>query len=329
MSLRNTMLGLCSFFAICLTTMSSAWALEPVSFATDWKAQAEQGGFYQAKALGLYEKAGLDVTIRGGGPGVNIPQLLGAGAIDFGMGSNSFIPLNMVRASVPAKAVMAAFQKDPQVLITHPRDDIKTLADMKDKPVMIADASVNAFWVWLKARYGFSDRQIRKYTFNLAPFLVNEQAIQQGYVTSEPYTIAEQGGVDPQVFLLSDYGYPSYAAMVLAQNRLIEEDPEIVQAFVNASIEGWRSYIFGDPTPGNALILKANPDMTQDILDQAIEQMRARAMLVPEDGTAENIGTMKTARWQAFFTVMSDNNVYPRNLDWRAAFTTRFIGGAQ
>ena len=327
MCLRNTMLGFCSLLATFIGAGSSAQALEPVSFATDWKAQAEQGGFYQAKALGLYEKAGLDVTIRGGGPGVNIPQLLGAGAIDFGMGSNSFIPLNMVRAGVPAAAVMAAFQKDPQVLITHPREDIKSLADMKNKPVMIADASVNAFWVWLKARYDFSDRQIRKYTFNLAPFLVNEQAIQQGYVTSEPYTIAEQGGIEPQVFLLSDFGYPSYAAMVMAQNKLIEDRPEIVQAFVNASIEGWRSYIFGDPAPGNALILQANPDMTQDILDQASDQMRARAMLVPEDGTAENIGAMNEARWQAFFTIMSDNGVYPRELNWRAAFTTRFIGG--
>ena len=327
MCLRNTMLGFCSLLATFIGAGSSAQALEPVSFATDWKAQAEQGGFYQAKALGLYEKAGLDVTIRGGGPGVNIPQLLGAGAIDFGMGSNSFIPLNMVRAGVPATAVMAAFQKDPQVLITHPREDIKSLADMKNKPVMIADASINAFWVWLKARYDFSDRQIRKYTFNLAPFLVNEQAIQQGYVTSEPYTIAEQGGIEPQVFLLSDFGYPSYAAMVMAQNKLIEDRPEIVQAFVNASIEGWRSYIFGDPAPGNALILQANPDMTQDILDQASDQMRARAMLVPEDGTAENIGAMNEARWQAFFTIMSDNGVYPRELNWRAAFTTRFIGG--
>ena len=129
-----------------------AHALEPVSFATDWKAQAEQGGFYQAKALGLYEKAGLDVTIRSGGPGVNIPQLLGAGAIDFGMGSNSFIPLNMVKAGVPAKAVMAAFQKDPQVLITHPRDDIQSLADMRGQPIMVADATVNAFWAWLRVK---------------------------------------------------------------------------------------------------------------------------------------------------------------------------------
>ena len=302
-----------------------AQALEAVVFATDWKAQAEQGGFYQAKALGLYEKAGLDVTLRGGGPGVNIAQLLGAGAIDFGMGSNSFIPLNMVRAGVPAKAVMAAFQKDPQVLITHPRDDISTLADIRDRPVMIADASVNAFWVWLRAKYDFSDRQIRKYTFNLAPFLVNKEAIQQGYVTSEPYTIATRGGFEPQVFLLSDYGYPSYAAMVLAQNQLIEQRPELVQAFVNASIEGWQSYVYGDPTPGNQLILAANPDMRQDIIDQAIEQIRSRAMLASSDTEKNGLGAMSRARWQSFFTTMSENGVYRKSLDWQNAFTTKFV----
>lgn len=299
-------------------------ALEAVTFATDWKAQAEQGGFYQAKALGLYEKAGLDVTIRGGGPGVNIPQLLGASAIDFGMGSNSFIPLNMVRAGVPAKAVMAAFQKDPQVLITHPRADITTLADIKGKPVMIADASINAFWVWLRAKYDFSDRQIRKYTFNLAPFLVNPKAVQQGYVTSEPYTISTRGGFEPQVFLLSDFGYPSYAAMVLAQNRLIEDRPELVQAFVNASIEGWRSYIYGDPSPGNKLILAANPDMRQDIIDQAIEQIRQRGMLASPDTEKYGLGAMSKARWQSFFKTMSENGVYPLTLDWQNAFTTDF-----
>ena len=308
-----------------LSGLAPALALEPIVFATDWKAQAEQGGFYQAKALGLYKRAGLDVTLRGGGPGVNIPQLLGAGAIDFGMGSNSFIPLNMVRAGVPAKAVMAAFQKDPQVLITHPRTDVQTLADIKGKPVMIADASANAFWVWLKAKYDFSDRQIRKYTFNLAPFLVDKSAIQQGYVTSEPYTIETRGGVNPQVFLLSDYGYPSYAAMVLAQNRMIIEQPEIVQAFVNASIEGWRSYIYGDPTPGNRLILQANPDMTQDVIDQAIEQIRERGMLLSSNKDAGSMGAMSEARWLSFFTTMSENGVYSKRLNWRAAFTTRFI----
>ena len=203
----------------------------------------------------------------------------------------------MAQAGVPARAVMAAFQKDPQVLITHERDDIKSISDMKDKPIMIADASINAFWVWMRARYGFSDKQIRKYTFNLAPFIVDKNAIQQGYATSEPFTISKNG-VTPKVFLLSDEGYPSYAAMVIAQNKLIEEKPEIVQAFVTASIEGWRSYLMDDPTPGNQLILSSNQDMTQDILDQAITQIRDRGLVISGDAIDRGIGTMTRERWK-------------------------------
>lgn len=300
-----------------------SFALEPVRFATDWKAQAEQGGFYQAKALGLYEKAGLNVTIRSGGPGVNIPQLLGAGAIDFGMGSNSFIPLNMVKAGVPATAVMAAFQKDPQVLITHPRADIQNLADMRGQPIMVADATINAFWAWLRVKYQFENKQIRKYTFNLAPFLVDPKAIQQGYVTSEPYTIKTRAGIEPQVYLLADYDYPSYASMVLARNDWIESQPALVQAFVSASIEGWRSYVYGDPSPGNALIMQANPDMTEDIIANAISEMRQRGMVKPDDDTP--IGTMSQQRWQEFFETMAESGVYSQQLDWQAAFTTQFI----
>lgn len=322
----NPIFRFCFCFCLVLSLLAApqaSLALEPVRFATDWKAQAEQGGFYQAKALGLYEKAGLDVTIRAGGPGVNIPQLLGAGAIEFGMGSNSFIPLNMVKAGVPAKAVMAAFQKDPQVLITHPRDDIQNLADMRGQPIMVADATINAFWAWLRVKYQFENKQIRKYTFNLAPFLVDPKAIQQGYLTSEPYTIRTRAGIEPQVFLLADYDYPSYASMVLARNDWIDGKPELVQAFVDASIEGWRQYVYGDPSPGNALIMQANPEMTEDIIANAISEMRQRGMVTSADGP--EIGAMSRHRWQGFFETMAESGVYSQQLDWQAAFTTQFI----
>ena len=176
-----------------------------------------------------------------GGPSVNVPQLLAGGAADFGIGSNGFIPLNMLRQGVPIKAVMAVFQKDPQVLITHPRADVKSLAEMKGKPIMIADASTVAFWPWLKAKYGFADTQIRKYTFNLAPFLVDPKAIQEGYLTSEPYTIEQQGHFKPQVFLLADNGYPGYANMVVVPQKWIATNPAAVQAFVDATRDGWKS----------------------------------------------------------------------------------------
>ena len=248
--------------------------LTHITFVTDWKAQAEHGGYYQALAEGLYRKRGLDVHIVQGGPAVNVGQMLAGGAADFGIGSNGFVPLNLVREGAHIRAVMAVFQKDPQVLITHPRADIHGLADMRGKPILISDAAQATFWIWLKAKFGFEDSQIRKYTFNFAPFLTDPDAIQEGYISSEPYLIEREGHFKPQVYQLADYGYPGYANMVLVPQHWIDERPEVVQAFVEASIEGWAQYLFGNPSPGDAAIKRDNPDMTDDVLAQAREKLR-------------------------------------------------------
>lgn len=306
-------------------TATTETGLRPVTFVTDWKAQAEHGGFYQALANGYYADAGLDVTIRQGGPGINVPQLLAVGSVDFGMGSNSFIPLNIVAANAGAKAVMASFQKDPQVLITHPRDDVKSLEDMRGMPIMVSDATISAFWVWLRSRFGFTDDQIRKYTFNLAPFLVDERAIQQGYLSSEPYSIEKEAGFTPQVFLLADHGYPGYATFILANNSMIEAEPEIVQAFVNATIKGWVSYLYGDPSPANALIMADNPDMGADVIAQAIVKLNEYGIAMSGDAETLGIGAMTEERWKIFFDVMSANGVYEPDLDWHAAYTLDFV----
>ena len=296
-----------------------------VTFVTDWKAQAEHGGFYYALANGLYKKAGLEVTIKQGGPSVNTPQLLAAGAVEFAMGSNHFQPLNLAAAGADAVAVAAIFQKDPQVLITHPRADIRTIADIKGKPVMISDATVSTWWTWTRSRYGFSDKQIRKYTFNLAPFLSDKTAIQQGYVTSEPYTIETQGKIKPQIYLLADYGYPGYANFIMARGRDVRGRTKLVQAFVDASIDGWRGYLNADATTANALIRKDNPDMTDDIIAQAIKQLKDRGMVEGGDAARLGIGAMTEARLNEFFDLMSANKVFDPKLDHRKAFDLRFV----
>ncbi|MBN9554563.1 MAG: ABC transporter substrate-binding protein, partial [Alphaproteobacteria bacterium] len=213
------------FLCLLIAPAAAQPARTHITFVTDWKAQAEHGGFYMALAEGLYAKRGLDVTIREGGAQVNVPQLLAGGAADFGIGSNSFIAMNLVKQNVPLRAVMAIFQKDPQVLISHPRRDLTSLSEMQGRPIMISDAAMTSFWPWLKARWKFSDRQIRKYTFNLAPFLVDPNAIQEGYLTSEPFTIEQQAHFKPKVFLLADYGYPGYANMVLVPQKWIDTNP--------------------------------------------------------------------------------------------------------
>ena len=292
-----------------------------VRFATDWRAEAEMGGYYEALANGEYAKRGLNVTIVPGGPGVNVPQLVASGAVDMGIGSNSFIVMNLANEHVPVHAVAAFMQKDPQVLIAHPDAGIASLADMKGHPILLSDASVTAFWVWLRAKYGFTDDQVRKYTFNNAPFLADKRLVQQGYLTSEPYTIEKEGHIKPAVFLLADDGYPGYGGMVLASDKLIASDPATVKAFVEATAAGWRAYLHGDPKPGDALILKDNPEMTPVTLAQARDKMVKFSIIDSADG----VGAMTDARWATFFAVASDQGVYPKSLDPKSAYTLKFV----
>jgi NitT/TauT family transport system substrate-binding protein len=222
-------------------------------------------------------------------------------------------------------------QKDPQVLIAHPGQGIDSLADMKGRPILLSDASVTAFWLWLKAKYGFTDAQVRKYTHNNATFLSDPRAIQEGYLTSEPYTLQKEGHIQPKVFLLADAGYPGYAAMALATDKLIADKPQAVKAFVEASAAGWHDYLYGDPKPADALILKDNPDMTQDVLDQARAKMRDFKIVeggVVDGGQAKTagIGAMTDDRWAQSFKLAADAGVYPKSMDYRRGYTLQFVG---
>ncbi len=277
-------------------------------------------GFTKRSRSGSTRKRGLDVRILEGGPSVNVPQMLAGGAADFGIGSNAFIPMNLAREGAGIKAVMAVFQKDPQVLITHPRGDVKSLADMKGKPIMISDASTAAFWPWMKAKFGFEDSQIRKYTFNLAPFVSDPKAIQEGYLSSEPYTVEKQAGFKPQIFLLADYGYPGYANMVMVPQKWIDKNPKAVQAFVEASIEGWKEYLYGDPSAANAIIKRDNPEMTDDVIAQAREKLKSYGVV-----SREGLGGMTDEGWQRFFDAMSGVGLYDKALDWHTAYDLRFV----
>jgi NitT/TauT family transport system substrate-binding protein len=296
-----------------------------IRFATDWRAEAEHGGIYQALATGEYQKRGLDVKIIPGGPGVNVAQLLAAGAAEMGIGSNGFGVMNLAAERVPVKAVMASMQKDPQVLMAHPNAGIATLFDLKGHPILLSDSAKTSFWLWLKAKYGLNDAQVRTYTFNAAPFLSDTRAVQEGYVTSEPYTVEQEGHIKPVVMLLADSGYPGYAGMVMAPDKLIAANPKAVQAFVDATAAGWASYLDGDARPGDTLIMHDNPEMKPDVLAQARDKMRSYGIVKPADGSA--IGAMTDARWKAFYDMAAGLGVYPKDLGYQAAYTLQFVGG--
>jgi NitT/TauT family transport system substrate-binding protein len=301
-----------------------ARAEDSVSFGTDWKAEAEHGGYYQAIATGIYRQHGLEVTLRQGGPQVNHAQLLAAGRLDFNLAPNSFVPLNFVREKIPMVAVAAIFQKDPSVLIAHPRQGNDSLAALKGKPIMIGSDTRIGSWVFLKSKFGYSDDQIRPYTFSVAPFLADPRAIQQGYLSSEPFTIESQG-VQPIVLLLADSGYSSYGSLIQTSDKLAQDKPDLVQRFVDGSIEGWYSYLYGDPAPANALIKRDNPEMTDALLAYGIAKIKEYGIVDSGDAKKDGIGAMTEARWQDFFNTMSNAGVYPQDLEYRKAFTLRFV----
>lgn len=302
--------------------LSPVWAqaADKLVLGTNWFAEAEHGGFYQAQATGLYQKYGLDVTIKMGGPQVNGMQLLAGGAIDAWMGYD-FQTLKAVEQGVPAVTIAAYFQKDPQAILAHP--DVKTWADLKDKTLFIASAGEVTFWPWLKAKYGFTDAQKKPYAFSVTPFLADKNSATQGYITSEPYAI-EQGGEKATPLLMADYGYPPYATTVVVLKKTVDSRADVLARFVKATAEGWISY-FKDPTPGNALIKKDNPKMTDDQIAFGIAQMKKFGIVMGGDAAKLGVGAMTDARWKETDEAMVSAKLLPASVDYKQAYTLQFV----
>jgi NitT/TauT family transport system substrate-binding protein len=310
---------------ILLASVTSARATDHINFGTDWLGEAEYGGYYQALALGIYAKHGLDVEIHHGGPSVNQTALLLAGRLDIDIASNSFTALNFVNEHIPFKVVAAMFQKDAAVLIAHPGVGNDSFEALKEKPIMLSAGWQLGWWNFLRAKFGYSDSQVRPYNFNLQPFLADKNAIQQGFLGSEPFSIEQEAHFKPVVLLVADAGFQGYGQLFAVANKMIAEKPDVVQRFVDASIEGWSSYLFGDPSPGNAAIKKDNPDMSDALLAYGRGAMVKNGILDSGDAAKLGIGAMTDARWAAFTDTMVGQGVYPKGIDVKQAYTLRFV----
>ena len=291
-----------------------------VVFYTNWYAEAEHGGFYQAVADGIYARHGLDVEVRMGGPQINVVQLLLAGQADLVMGYD-LQTIKAIEQGLPVITVATTFQKDPAVLIAHP--GVASLPDLKSRTLLIGQASETTFWPWLKAKYGFTDAQKRPYAFSVQQFLVDQNVAQQGYLTSEPYTI-EKAGIKPVVFLLADSGYPPYAETIVVTTKTLKDKPDMIARFVRGSAEGWKSYL-KDPAPGNALIKKANPEMTEELMAFGVAKMKAYALVTGGDAKTLGILTMTDSRWQQTFDFMVSAGLTKADVDYHKAYTLQFV----
>jgi NitT/TauT family transport system substrate-binding protein len=301
-------------------SLTSALAADKVTFLTSWFAQAEHGGFYQAKATGLYDKAGLDVTIKMGGPQVNGSQLLLAGEADFIMGYDIQV-LKGREQNLPLVTVASSFQFDLQGIMAH--DDVADLAALKGRPILIAGSSRSTFWPWLRAKYGYTDDQIRPYTFNLQPFFADKTMAQQGYPSSEPYQ-AQQQNEKVKFFLLADGGYPPYGSTIVTTEKMIAEKPDLVARFVKASLQGWLDYM-KNPAPANALIKADNTKMTDGQIEFALQKMKEMKAIDRGDAATLGVGIITADRYKQIYDFLVAGELLDPKVDWHKAFDDRFV----
>jgi NitT/TauT family transport system substrate-binding protein len=299
--------------------------LDKVSFGTNWVAEAEHGGFFQAVADGTYRKYGLDVTIVPGGPNDNNRLLLIAGKLDFFMAANTLMSFDAVTNNVPVVAVAAIFQKDPQIILTHPESKITKLEELKPLTLFVSKEGMGSYFQWLKSEYGFNEKNVRPYTFNPQPFIATAQSAMQGYVTSEPFAVEKSAGFKPGVILLADQGFNTYSTLIETRRDVIDKKPDLVQRFVDASSIGWYNYIYGDNSAGNALIKKMNPEMTDELLAYSVAKMKEYGIVDSGDSLKNGIGAMTDERVTAFFEKMVRAGVIKPDVDYRKSYTLRFV----
>jgi NitT/TauT family transport system substrate-binding protein len=304
---------------------AAAQTLDKVSFGTNWVAQAEHGGFFQAVADGTYKKYGLDVTIISGGPNINNRILMISAKIDFFMSANSLQTFDAVANNIPTVAVASMFQKDPQVLLAHPEANVKKLEDLKPLTLFVSKEGIVSYFQWLKSEYGFDESKVKPYTFNPQPFLADKKSAMQGYVSSEPFTVEKAGGFKPTIVLLADQGFNSYSTLIETRKELAESKPDLVQRFVDASTIGWYNYIYGDNSAANAMIKKMNPEMTDDLLAFSVAKMKEYGIVDSGDTLKDGIGAMSDARMASFFDKMVKAGVVKGDLDYRKGYTLRFV----
>jgi len=298
-----------------LAAPAFAQQLDKISFGTNWVAEAEHGGFYQAVADGTYRKYGLDVTLVPGGPQVNNRMLLLAGRIDFFMSANCLQAFDAVAQNIPVIAVAAIFQKDPQVLLAH-SGAAETFEDLKKLTLFVSSEGLQTYYKWMQAEFGFSESQTKPYTFNPQPFLVDRNSAMQGYVTSEPFAV-EKAGVKPKIFLLADQGFNTYSTLIEARRETVEKRPDLVQRFVDASAIGWYNYLYDDNNPANELIRRHNPEMGQELIDYSIARMKEYGIVDSGDTLKDGIGAMSDARMASFFDKMVKAGVVKPSVDFR------------
>jgi NitT/TauT family transport system substrate-binding protein len=203
---------------------------------------------------------------------------------------------------------------------------VNKMEDLKGKTILISSAANTSYWPWLKGAYGLQDSQVRPYTFNIQPFIADKNIVQQGYLSSEPYAIEKEAKFKPNVFLLADHGWPPYATTIVCMEKTVRERPKAVAAFVKATMEGWKSYLKGDPAAANALIKRDNPNMTDDKIAVGIRLLNEQGIVFGGDVAKLGVGIVTDERMKKTYDLMVAMKLLdPAKVDLKKTYTTQFV----
>ncbi len=257
---------------------------------TDWFAQPEHGGYYQAWAGGGYDAAGLEVEIIQGGPNALPLQSVARGRATFGF-SRADDVIAAIDRGMPLVIVAATLQRDPQALMFHADDPAETWEDLDGRRVMAMPGSI---WIDYLEHHFEVNLEIVSLDYGLGRFLADPELIQQCFISNQPF-YARGEGVEVKTWLIAETGYDPYHAL-FAHRDFVRENPETVTRFLRASEQGWREYLEGDPSPADEIILRRNAAMSPEFIDYARQTMRRLNLVTgnPEDG--ESIGRLDRDR---------------------------------
>ena len=292
--------------------------LTPITQVTNWFAQAEHGGQYAALYKGYYEEAGLDMMIQSGGPGISATQIVASGKAQFGMGQADEI-LFARQNGIPLVAIAGIFQKNPQAMMFHKGQPIDSFDDLNGRKVYVGSGA--AFWEYIKKQYNLDKVIELKYTGSLVNFIEDETSVTQSYMTSEPYTMMQEG-IEVDYLLNADSGYMPYGNLLFTTEQMIEEHPDVVKAYVEASIKGWYDYK-DNWAEINPFIQESNPDMPLDKLEYSSKALQP--LVYGFDAETHGVGYMSRERWETLMNQLLDLGLLKEPLDIDKVYTTEFL----
>ncbi|MCM3785653.1 ABC transporter substrate-binding protein [Neobacillus mesonae] len=295
-------------------------AKDPVKITqvTNWFAQPEHGGQYTALAKGYYEEAGIDMTIEPGGPQVSSIQIVASGKAQFGMGQADEV-LTARDNGIPVVAIAAIFQKSPQAMLFHADADIQDFADLDGRNVYIAPGS--GYWDFIKKKYNLAEVKDQTYTGQFVNFIEDKDAVTQSYVTSEPYTLKQQG-IETRYLLTYDAGFQPYSNVLYTTEEFLEENPEAVKSFLEASIKGW-NYYKDNYEEMNEVLKERNPDLTLEGMKYGAEQ--EIPLIFTEETEANGLLSMTEERWTSLQEDMYSLGLLKAKEDISNVFTTEYL----